>query len=293
MNSVIPTIALAVMLFGSPAFAQTQDWSKVDLAIGKKGAVQADGVYKVSLPRTDLHVTLDGVTLKPGFALGSHVEFMPADGSAMVMGDLVLTGEEVAPVMKKLLDGGVEIAALHNHLLRTSPPIYYMHVGGHGDAEKLAAAIHAALLESKTPFGDAPKASPAKSDDIDTKAIDDALGRSGKMNNGVYQFSIARADTVKEGDMTIPPAMGIANGINFQAAGNGKVAITGDFALLANEVPLVIDALTKNGIEVMALHSHMLDDDPHLFFLHFWAKGDAASLAKGLKAALDHIKTKS
>jgi hypothetical protein len=283
-------IALA-LLIAAPAHADAPDWSKVDAAIGKKGAAQADNVYKVSLPRSDLHVTLDDVVLKPGFALGSHVEFLPMDKGTMVMGDLVLTGEEVAPVMKKLLDGGVDMAALHNHLLRTSPPVYYMHIGGHGDAEKLAAAIHAALLESKTPFGETKKSATEKSD-LDTKAIDDVLGRTGKMNNGVYQFSIPRADAVKEADMVIPPAMGVANAINFQSVGGGKAAITGDFALLSKEVEPVMKALTQNGIEVTALHSHMLDDEPRLFFLHFWAKGDASALAKGLKTALDNINIK-
>lgn len=292
MKKSVLFILLVTIILSFPAFAEGPDWSKVDQAMGKKGAQQEGGVYKIGLPRSDLHVSLDGVMLKPVFALGSHIEFLPMEKGAMVMGDLVLTDKEVTPVMKKLLEGGVEIAAVHNHLLRTSQAVYYMHIGGHGDPVQLAGAIHAALQATGTPFNDAPPKAAPEAPDFDTKAIDEVFGRSGKLNNGVYQFGFPRADVIKEQGMVIPPAMGVASAINFQSAGKGKAAVTGDFGLLASEVGPVIKALTGNGIEVTALHSHMLDDEPRLFFLHFWAQGDAATLAKGLKMSLDSVNIK-
>ena len=204
------------------------------------------------------------------------------------MGDLVLTMDEVNPVMTKLAAGGIEITALHNHLLRNQPFTMYMHVLGHGDPVKLAAALHTALAESKTPLS-AASAAPPPSIDLDTAAIDQTLGAKGANNGGVYQFSIPRAEPVTDGGMEIPAAMGSANAINFQATGGGKAAITGDFVLVAKEVNPVVKALREHGIEVTAIHNHMLDDQPHLYFMHFWANDDARKLAEGLKAALAQI----
>jgi hypothetical protein len=220
------------------------------------------------------------------------------DKDAMVMGDLVLTQEEVNPVMKKLVENGLEITALHNHLLRSEPATMYMHVTGHGDAAKLAAALRSALQESKTPLTESqtgssqpPTAAPAQGDiDLNTAVIDQARGRKGKVNGGVYQVSIPRAETPRDHSMEVPEAMGSAIAINFQPTGGGKAAITGDFVLTADEVNPVLRALRANGIEVTALHNHMLDDQPRLFFMHFWANDDAEKLAKGLGAALDKVK---
>lgn len=269
------------------------DWKSVAQALGKEGAVQTGGVYRVGLPRTDLKVRLDGVDIKPGLALGSWIAFMPMGNDTMVMGDLVLTGEEVNPVMKRLLEGGIDITALHNHLLRSDPPTMYMHVAGHGDPVKLAAALHEGLTLSKTPMGPAPAAQP-QSVDLDTAAIDTAMGYKGKANGAIYQFSIPRTEPVKDSGMVVPEAMGSALAINFQATGDGKAAITGDLVLVASEVNPVLRALRMNGIEVTALHNHMLDDEPHVFFMHFWANDDALKLAKGMRAALDNVQiTKS
>jgi hypothetical protein len=209
----------------------------------------------------------------------------------MVMGDLVLTDQEVNPVMKRLLDGGIEITALHNHLLGGSPHTMYMHISGHGDPAKLAAALHDALKESGTPFGaPAPAATPAALD-LDIAAIDQALGRKGKVNGGVYQIGVPRAEAPRDGGMALPDAMGSAIAINFQPTGKGRAAITGDFVLTADEVGPVMRALREHGIEVTALHNHMLNDEPRLFFMHFWANDDAKKLAEGLAAALSHVKT--
>ena len=209
----------------------------------------------------------------------------------MVMGDLVLTEDEVTPVMTKLQEGGVEQTALHNHVLHESPRVMYMHIGAHGDPVKIARAIHDALALSKTPMT-APAAAPAGGTQdlgIDTKQLDQLMGQSGKVNGGVYQFSVPRAEAVTDGGMEVPPSMGLATAINFQPTGGGKAAVTGDFVLIASEVNPVIKALRDNGIEVTALHSHMLTENPRLFFMHFWADDDAQKLARGLRAALDKM----
>src|SRR5712672_4525429 len=197
----------------------------------------------------------------------------------MVMGDLVLTETEVNPVMTKLAAGGIEVTALHNHLLRNQPFTMYMHVLGHGDPVKLAAALHTGLAESKTPLVAAPTPIEPPAIDFDTAAVDQALGAKGANNGGVYQFGIPRAEPIKDGGIDIPTVMGLANAINFQPTGGGKAAITGDFVLIATEVNPVIAALRANGIEVTAVHSHMLNEQPHLYFMHFWANDDARTLA--------------
>jgi Domain of Unknown Function (DUF1259) len=280
--------ALLAASFTSVATAQEVDWQKVDGALGRKAAVSGD-VHRYGFPRTDLDVTLDGVTIKPAFALGGWVAFKPAHGGAMVMGDLVLLETEINPVMLKLIEGGLEITAVHNHLLRASPATYYMHVGGHGDPAKMAAVIHDALAESKTPLTAPAAAAPPPAVDLDTAQLDQIIGAKGQANGGVYQFGVPRRDPVTEGGMQLVPMgpMGVATAINFQPTGGGKAAITGDFVLIGDEVNPVINALRANGIEVTALHSHMLDEQPRLYFMHFWANDDALKLAKGLRAALD------
>ncbi len=273
--------------FITNAHAQAIDWQKVDDTLGRKPAVSGD-VRRYGFPRSDLNVTLDGVTIKPALALGGWLAFKPMQGEAMVMGDLVLLDTEIRPVMAKMIQGGLEITAVHNHLLRANPETFYMHVAGRGDPIKLAAAIHDALAASKTPLTAAPSA-PPPAIDLDTAQLDQIIGVRGQNNGGVYAFAVPRRDPVSESGMAIAPAgpMGLAQGINFQPTGGGKAAITGDFALTGDEVNPVINALLSNGIEVTALHSHMLDEQPRLFFMHFWANDDAVKLAKGIRAALD------
>ena len=264
------------------------DWSKVDAALGKKASVSGE-VHRYGLPRSDLTVTLEGVTIKPAFALGGWVAFAPMHGEAMLMGDLVLLETEITPVMTKLLDSGIDITAIHNHILRASPATFYMHVGGHGDPEKMATAIRTALTSSsKTPF-DPPPASPADPQqiDLDTAKLDDVIGSKGVANGGVYQFNVPRRDPILESGMTVTAALGGANAMNFQPTGTGKAAITGDFLVTGDEVNPLIRALRAGGIEVTAIHSHMLGEQPRLFFIHFWANDDAQKLARGLRAALE------
>jgi hypothetical protein len=262
------------------------DWKDVDSAIGRAGQDQPDGTHKYSLPRKDMNVTVNGVQIKAGLALGSWVAFQStSQGNSMVMGDLVLAEDEVAPVMAELQSGGIEITALHNHLLGESPRVMYMHIHGMGNAANLGKAIHSAIAKTKTPDASAAAAPPDL--DIDTKQIDQILGHGGKNNGGIYQVGVPRAEHISEGGMAIPNSMGVATALNFQPTGGGKAAITGDFVLLAKEVNPVIKALRENGIAVAALHSHMLQEQPRLFFMHFWANDDALRLAKGLRAALD------
>jgi Domain of Unknown Function (DUF1259) len=273
---------------GTAASAQEIDWKKVDEAVGRSAAVSGD-VHRYGFPRTDLQVTLDGVTIRPALALGGWAAFKPMHGGVMVMGDLVLLETEISPVMAKLIENGIEITAVHNHVLRGSPATFYMHVGGHGDAVKMATAIRTALAESKTPLTAPSAAATPPAIDLDTAQIDQIVGAKGQANGGVYQLGVPRRDPVSENGMQmIPPGpTGVATAINFQPTGGGKAAITGDFVLTGDEVNPVIKALRTNGIEVTAVHSHMLTEQPRLFFLHFWANDDALKLAKGLRAALD------
>src|SRR5438067_2760850 len=270
------------------AMAQEIDWQKVDDAIGRKAAVSGD-VHRYGFPRGDLSVTLDGVTIKPALALGGWVAFKPAHGGVMTMGDLVLLETEINPVMSKLIANGLEITAVHNHVLRATPATFYMHVGGHGDAVKLASAIHTALAESNTPL--TPPTPPATQPaiDLDTAQLDQIIGTKGQANGGVYQFGVPRRDPVNESEMQITPPgpTGVATAMNFQQTGGGKAAITGDFVLIAEEVNPVIKALRASGIEVTAIHSHMLTEQPRLIFIHFWANDDALKLARGLRSAID------
>ena len=285
---VLAFIFWTVLTLVAAANAQEAAWQKVDATLGRKATVTGD-VHRYGFPRADLRVTLDGVVVRPALALGGWLAFKPAQGGAMVMGDLVLLEDEINPVVSRLVEGGLEVTAIHNHVLRSSPATYYVHVGGHGDPEALATTIRAALADSKTPL-QAPAATPAPAIDLDTAKLDQVIGAKGQANGGVYQFAVPRRERIEEGGMQIDPAapMGVATAINFQPTQGGKAAITGDLVLLGKEVNPVIKALRANGIEVTAIHSHMLSEEPQLFFLHFWAHDEALKLARGLRAALDH-----
>jgi hypothetical protein len=281
--------ACAAILSTAPAYAQGIDWAKVDGVFGRSAAVAGE-IHRYGFPRTDLAVTLDGVTIRPAFALGGWIAFEPMGNMAMAMGDLVLLQSEVNPVMAKLIEGGLEVTAVHNHLLRAEPLPFYMHVGGHGDPAKMAQTIRDALAVSKTPLTlppPTPSAAPLAID-LDTAQLDQIIGAKGAANGGVYQFNVPRRDPVTEGGMMVGmPAMGGATGINFQPTGGGKAAITGDFVMIGSEVSDVVRTLKSNGIDVTAIHSHMLTEQPRIIFMHFWANDDAIKLAKALRAALD------
>ncbi|WP_281805948.1 DUF1259 domain-containing protein [Methylocystis echinoides] len=288
MKTTLAALAMLGLLSPGAALAET-NWSQVDAAIGKKAAV-AGSVRRYGLPRSDLHVTLDDVTIKPGLALGGWIAFEPTGQEAMMMGDLVLTESELNPVMRSLLANGVEITAVHNHLLRATPATFYMHIGAHGDPVKLATVLRDALAQTQTPFeaSAAPTGEPLKLG-FDTAQVEHALGQQGKNNGGVFQFSIPKSEPIRAGGMVVSPAMGTAIAINFEPTGDGKAAISGDFVATAKEVEPLLKALRTNGIEVTALHNHMLDDEPRLFFVHFWANDDAVKLARALRAGLDAV----
>jgi Domain of Unknown Function (DUF1259) len=263
----------------------------IDQALGRSGQKMGE-VYKVSFPRTDLHVSVHGVTIKPGLALGSWAAFLGNDDNAMVMGDLVLLQDELNPVMAKLRSSGFEITAVHNHLLEESPRVIYMHYMGHGPAAQLAVSLRSALAVSKTPVGKLAAATEEGAPPAWVKSVEDAVGRNGTYKGGVLSYGVARSPAVTMAATTISPAAGVAESINFQEAESGSVATTGDFVLTAEEVNAVISELQDHHISVTALHSHMLTEEPRLFFMHFWSVGTPESVGAGIKAALSKISVK-
>ncbi len=251
----------------TPTAAQTaRYWKPVEDALGRKGTPNPGGVLKFSFPRSDLRVVLSGVVLKPALALGTWVAFKRIGDHVMVMGDLVLLDTEVASVMGSLQQNGVEQTALHNHLLRESPRVMYMHIRAIGNAVRIAKAVRTALEFTQTPLAPAPTApavataAPAALD-LDTAGIAKVMGVRGKVNGGVYQLTFPRLEKIRQEKMDIPPAMGISTAINFQSTGAGKAVVTGDFVLLGREVNPVIWALGENGIEVTAIHGHMIGEE--------------------------------
>lgn len=303
VGRALTVLAVASTIAGSadaqarrPKRPPQPDWTVVENALGRKGTLSADGVARFSFPRSDINVVANGVTLKPALALGSWVAFKRIADHAMVMGDLVLLENEVTTVMASLQQNGVDQTALHNHLLGESPRVMYMHIRAIGSAERIARAVRTALEFTNTPLGPQTSVSPTPmltpnavppNLDFDTAAVTKALGITGRVSGGVYQLSVPRRERICDEGQEIPPAMGIATAINFQPTGGGKAAVTGDFVLLGKEVNPVLWTLGENGIVVTAIHNHMIDDQPHLYFMHFWAVDDAAKLARGLRSALD------
>ena len=289
-HSSLLLAALVSVAALSPGSAQgtPRDWTGVEQALGRRGLAQAGDVMRFGFPRGDLRVRIGDVRLLPAFALGGWVAFHPEGEMTTMMGDLVLTEDEVTPVIDRLRSGGVSVTAIHNHLLGESPHVVYTHVHGHGDPVRLAEAVHAALALTKTPLGQPPAVMPVRID-LDTAAVAKALGAAGRVNGGVYQVGVPRSAPITENGIPLPASMGLATAINFQPLGSNRAAITGDFVMIASEVENVQRALRANHIAITALHSHLLDEEPRLFFMHFWAVGDAATLARGLRAALDQM----
>lgn len=295
MNGQIRRIGWAMTLTAAgltaaSARGQTAPWrASIDSALGRAGTLQTDSAYKFGFPRTDMAVMLGTVQLRPSLALGSWVAFVPVGRSeSMAMGDLVLTEREIPAVMRALQAGGVEPTALHNHLRGETPRVMYMHIMARGNPVTIARTIRSALAETGTP-SPAPGGpmTAAAAIDLDTAGIARALGRTGRINGGVYQISVPRAEVIRVGGIVVPPSMGVATAINIQPTGGGRAVATGDFVLRSAEVNRVIRELRDHGIEVTALHSHMLDESPRLFFMHFWADDDALAIARGLRSALD------
>jgi Domain of Unknown Function (DUF1259) len=271
--------------------AQGVTTTPIDQILGRSGQKTGD-VYRVSFPRTDLHVSINGLAIKPGLALGSWAAFLGTDNNAMVMGDLVLLEEEVNPVMAKLRSYHFEITAVHNHLMGETPKVLYVHYMAHGSASQLATSLHTALAVSKTPLEKPAAAAEEPTPPAWVKTVEDALGRKGTFKGGVLSYGVPRSDTIAMAGMTIPPAAGVGEAINFQAADSGNVATTGDFVLVADEVNPVLSELQGRNVLVTALHSHMLTEQPRLFFMHFWSVGSPESVGEGIKAALTKVHTK-
>src|SRR5262245_39657617 len=287
-------LTVAVLTTSSALLAAEPDWKAVEQALGKPGQIQAGDVFRVGMPRTDLTVTVKGVPVKPGFALGSYAAFRQVGDQAMVMGDLVLLDQEVPAVMSGLFSGGLDVTAVHNHLNEMSPHVMYMHYEGHGDAVQLAKALRQALSASATPLGGPAPAPPASAGPtLDTKQLEQTLGRTGRdIGGGVFQVTVPRAEPITGMGVPLLPAMGVVTVLNFQPTGDGKAAITGDFVLIDKEVNAVARTLRQHGIDVTALHNHGLLDTPRLFYMHFWANDDPVKLAQGLKAALDQTNSR-
>jgi len=283
----IVIVLVAALAAAAPAPGAATDWKAVEQALGKSGQLMPGDVYRIGMPRTDLKVTVKGVPVKAGFALGSYAAFKPIGDHAMVMGDLVLLDGEISPVMSALFANGLEVTAVHNHLNEMSPHVMYMHYAGHGDAVQLARGLRQALAASATPLGAPPTPSTAAGPALDTRQIERVLGRTGRDTGGVFQVTVPRVETITEMGTPLLPAMGVVTVLNFQPTDDGKAAITGDFVLIDREVNAVARALRSHGIEVTAIHNHGLMDSPRLFYMHFWGTDEASRLAQGLRAALE------
>jgi hypothetical protein len=273
------------------ASAAESTWQETDKVFGQHGKPQPGEVQKYSWPRRDLHVSIGKVPVRPALALGSWAAFHGEGPAAMVMGDLVLLGAEVNPVVVELQEGGFEILAVHNHLIGESPRLLYVHYMGRGQPAALASTLKAALSKTATPMGAAPSARPTGAETKLLDAFQTALGRKGTMAGNVLQIGVPRSEAIADGGMEIPPSMGMAESINVEAAGR-QVATTGDFVLVADEVNPVIRELESHGISITALHSHMLRESPRLFFMHFWGVGAPEKIGEGLRAALAKVATK-
>ncbi len=283
-------LPLAAALAVSPA---ETGWEAVDTVFGGAGKDLPGDVRRYGWPRADLHVTVGGVPVEPGLALGAWAGFKRtgSGNEAVTMGDLVVLEPELEPVLGELEAGGFDILAIHNHLAGENPHVLYVHFHGHGDPAALAKTLKAALAKTKTPPPGRAPAKPTPEQEKIFEKLQEALGRKGTTAGTILQVGVARAEPIQDGGMEVPPSMGMNNPMNFQIVGE-RVATTGDFVLIADEVNPVIRELHAHGIQVTALHSHMLRESPRLFFMHFWGVGSPESIGEGLKAALAKVATK-
>jgi hypothetical protein len=265
------------------------DWKPVADAVGRAGKLGDNNTaYRVALVRNDLQVTTDGVAIKPGLSLGGYAAFVRYDNNeTLLMGDLVITEAELPKVTDALQAHGLAQTALHKHLLQQTPPVWWTHVHGMGDAVQLAEGLKAALdATSIGPATPPPAQQPPL--DIDTAGVEQALGRKGTPDGGLFKYSIPRKDTIVEDGRVLPAAsLNLTTVINLQPVGGGRAAINGDFILIAPEVQKVIQALRAGNIQIVELHNHGLTEQPRLFYMHYWAVDDAVTLAKALRPALD------
>ena len=280
-------LAIAMLLSGLVGAADSPGPS-AGKVFGQEAKPLSGDVRKYSWPRRDLHVSIGSTKMAPALALGSWAAFHGSGSQTMAMGDLVLLESEVNPVIRELQAGGFEILAVHNHLLSESPHVLYVHFMGHGEEAALGRTLAGALEKTRTPRESAASATPSPEETKVFDAFQAALGQKGSTAGTVLQIGVPRRDPITDGGMEIPPSMGMAESINAEVSG-GRVAATGDFVLVADEVNPVIRELQSHGIDVTALHSHMLRENPRLFFMHFWTVGTPEKVGEGLKAALSKI----
>lgn len=287
LRGCIFNIAIFVSLSAIAQKVQLLDTAIIEQTTGVKGKSN-HGEYKITIPQNDLDVEVDGFKIIPPMGLGTWIAFTPAKDGAMVMGDIVLTENDLKPVQQEVIKQGLTITAIHNHFVRNHPNILYMHIGGSGKADNLAQKVKAILDKVAESRGHSPSASTVADVpySIDTKKLDDILGYKGEMSKGVYKYTIGRPDvSLKEHGITVTSFLGFNTWAAFQGSPD-HAAVAGDFTMVENEVAPVIKALVENGIEVVAVHNHMVHEQPRIFFLHYWGVGNAEQLAKGLKAAL-------
>ena len=292
MRKRVFTAAVLLLAAAMASSGQSAGWKSVDDVFGQAGKDLPGDVHRFGWPRSDLTVKVGDIAVEPALALGSWAAFRKMAGGqdAMTMGDLVLLPSELDAVLGQLQAGSFEILAVHNHLAGESPQVLYVHFHGHGDPAALARTLKAALSKTGTP-APGKGAQPTAAQEAAFAKVQEALRRKGAMAGTVLQVGVPRAEPIRDGDQEIPPSMGMANAMNFQLVGD-RVATTGDFVLVADEVNPVIRELRAHGIAVTALHSHMLRETPRLFFMHFWGVDSPEKIGDALKAALTKIAVK-
>jgi hypothetical protein len=282
------TIPFCQLLLAQPGNFRRLDTAVIEKIVGVKGKSN-NGEYKITIPQNDLDVEVDGFRIIPPMGLGTWVAFTPTADGAMIMGDIVLTENDLKPVQQEVIKQGLTISAIHNHFIRNHPNIVYMHIGGSGNLGALAGKAKAVLDKVAESRGHSPSAAsvPDVPYSIDTKMLDQVMGYKGEMSKGVYKYTIGRPDVhLKEHGVAVSTFLGFNTWAAFQGSPD-HAAVAGDFTMLEAEVAPVIKALIENGIEVVAVHNHMVHEQPKIFFLHYWGVGNAVQLAKGLKAALE------
>jgi hypothetical protein len=291
-------LAVASLVSCANVFAQNRsvDTATIEHIIGIKGQSN-NGEYKVTIPQNDLSVEVDGFKIIPAMGLGTWIAFTPMDNGVMIMGDLVLTEMDLKPVQQEVIKQGLTISAIHNHFVRNHPNVLYMHIGGSGPTEEIAQKAKAVLDKIAASRGGDPSKGTASSasveNSLDTKKLDDIIGAKATMSKGVYKYTIGRPDVnLAEHGMKVTTFMGFNTWAAFQGTPD-HAAVAGDFTMTENEVAPVIKALIEHGIEVVAVHNHMVHEQPRIFFLHYWGIGNAEDLAKGLRAALDQTGNKN
>jgi hypothetical protein len=286
---VIATNGNALYAADGPG-ASTFSRGAIETAIGAKGIELPDGVFMISLPRDDITVRVGNVTLSPAMALDSWVAFANMGHGAMMMGDLVLTADEMWPVQDHLQRDGINISAIHNTLIGELPQVYDLHISSDGDPVRIAGAVRAAIASARVPYNESAiygGSSASLPYSLDVGGIDRIIGTSGMPEDGVLLYRVPRAENVTENGVAIPASFDVASVLKFQPLPDNRAALVGEFVLTGPEVNPVISALNDNGILVTATHTHMLSEEPRLFYLHIWATGDQTQLARGLRVALD------